>query len=169
MFTPKFLGYSLLLCLAVGAAPAGATEPLSQESMTRLKELIRTAEVDDETRAEMILRLANLYVEEGRVVYAGEMEAGGEDHAASQVWIERSIKLFEQITARYPQFARADEIIDVTDEPNHDELCRREQEVFLRAIRENTDLSAHWQSAIDSLRIVLAADLSFREGRTVKL
>ncbi|GDX81614.1 hypothetical protein LBMAG42_34250 [Deltaproteobacteria bacterium] len=93
----------------MGAAPAGATEPLSQESMTRLKELIRTAEVDDETRAEMILRLANLYVEEGRVVYAGEMEAGSEDHAASQVWIERSIKLFEQITARYPQFARADE------------------------------------------------------------
>jgi predicted dehydrogenase len=66
-------------------------------------------------------------------------------------------------------FARADDLIDVTDEPDHDELCRREQEVFLKAIRENTDLSAHWQSAIDSLRIVLAADLSFREGRTVKL
>ena len=25
-----------------------------------------------------------------------------------------------------------DELIDVTDEPNHDELCKREQEVFLR-------------------------------------
>jgi predicted dehydrogenase len=66
-------------------------------------------------------------------------------------------------------FARTDEVLDVNDEPDHDELCRREQEVFLRAIRENTDLTAHWQSAIDSLRIVLAADLSFREGRTVKL
>ena len=66
-------------------------------------------------------------------------------------------------------FARADDIIDVTDEPNHDELCRREQDVFLRAIRADTDLSAHWQSAIDSLRIVLAADQSFREGRTIKL
>ena len=43
------------------------------------------------------------------------------------------------------------------------------QEVFLRAIRENTDLSAHWQSAIDSLRIVLAANQSFRERRTVTL
>ena len=67
------------------------------------------------------------------------------------------------------QFAKSDELIDVTDEPSHDELCRREQEVFLRAIRDDTDLTAHWQSAIDSLRIVLAADLSFREGRTVKL
>jgi predicted dehydrogenase len=66
-------------------------------------------------------------------------------------------------------FAQPDELIDVNDEPTHDELCRREQEVFLRAIREDTDLSAHWQSALDSLRIVLAADQSFREGRTVKL
>ena len=66
-------------------------------------------------------------------------------------------------------FARADDLIDVNDEPDHDELCRREQEVFLQAVRENTDLTAHWQSAIDSLRIVIAADQSFREGRTVKL
>jgi predicted dehydrogenase len=66
-------------------------------------------------------------------------------------------------------FTRRDETIDVNDEPNHDELCRREQEVFLQSIRENRDLSDHWQSAIDSLRIVLAADLSFREGRTVTL
>jgi predicted dehydrogenase len=80
-----------------------------------------------------------------------------------------SIRLHHALRGPDGQFAQADEIIDVTDEPNHDELCRREQEVFLRAIRENTDLSAHWQSAIDSLRIVLAADLSFREGRTVKL
>ena len=66
-------------------------------------------------------------------------------------------------------FARADEIIDVEDEPDHDELCRREQEVFLRAIRREIDLAEHWQSAIDSLRIVLAADQSFREGRTIAL
>jgi predicted dehydrogenase len=67
------------------------------------------------------------------------------------------------------QFLRADEIIAVAEEPDHDELCRREQELFLRAIRNDTDLSAHWQSALDSLRIVLAADQSFREGRTVTL
>ena len=67
------------------------------------------------------------------------------------------------------KFLQADEVIPVRDEPTHDELCRREQEHFLRAIREKTDLSAHWQSALDSLRIVLAADQSFREGRTIKL
>ena len=66
-------------------------------------------------------------------------------------------------------FARADEIIAVPDEPDHDELCFREQVFFLDAIRGRIDLSVHWQSAIDSLRIVLAADQSFREGRTVRL
>jgi predicted dehydrogenase len=66
-------------------------------------------------------------------------------------------------------FTKRDQLVDVNDEPNHDELCHREQEVFLHAIRENRDLTEHWQSAIDSLRIVLAADQSFREGRTVKL
>ncbi len=66
-------------------------------------------------------------------------------------------------------FAREDEIVSVDDEPDHDELCRREQQVFLEAIRGKVDLAAHWQSAIDSLRVVLAADQSFREGRTVAL
>jgi len=66
-------------------------------------------------------------------------------------------------------FRRADEIIPVEDEPDHDELCRREQEMLLNAIRGAVSLEGHWQSAIDSLRIVLAADQSFREERTVKL
>lgn len=67
------------------------------------------------------------------------------------------------------KFTRTDEVIDVSDEPDHDELCRREQDVFLRAIRENVDLTDHLQSAIDSLRIVLAADRSRKEGRTIEL
>ncbi|MBP8273997.1 MAG: Gfo/Idh/MocA family oxidoreductase [Acidobacteria bacterium] len=66
-------------------------------------------------------------------------------------------------------FAREDEIIAVTDEPDHDELCYREQQMLLQAIRGELDLTSHWQSAIDSLRIVLAADQSAREGRTVRL
>ncbi len=65
-------------------------------------------------------------------------------------------------------FARTDETIDIADAPDHDELCRREQLVFLQAIRGGINLETHWQAAIDSLRIVLAADQSFREGRTIK-
>jgi predicted dehydrogenase len=66
-------------------------------------------------------------------------------------------------------FARTDEVIRVDDEPGHDELCRREQQMFLDAIRGHVDLEAHWQAAADSLRIVLAADRSYREERTVSL
>ncbi len=66
-------------------------------------------------------------------------------------------------------FARADEVIRVDDEPSHDELCRREQQVFLKAIRGEFDLESHWQAAADSLRIVLAADQSAREGHTIRL
>ncbi|HEY5552126.1 MAG TPA: Gfo/Idh/MocA family oxidoreductase [Opitutaceae bacterium] len=80
-----------------------------------------------------------------------------------------SLLLHHAATAPDGTFTRADEIFDVTDEPDHDGLCLREQQLFLRAIREGTDLTAHLQSAIDSLRIVLAADQSFKEGRTIHL
>ncbi len=61
-------------------------------------------------------------------------------------------------------FAKADEWIQIEDEPGHDELCRREQEFFLRAIREDIDLSGHMETAIKSLKIVLAADRSSHTG-----
>jgi predicted dehydrogenase len=66
------------------------------------------------------------------------------------------------------KFAKADERIDTTDEPDHQELCNREQRYFLQAIREDLDLTEHLQDAINSLRIVLAADESVRTGRVVK-
>jgi len=66
-------------------------------------------------------------------------------------------------------FVRADEWIDTREEPDHDALCLREQEYLLRAIREDLDLTAHWEDAVNSLRIVLAADQAAREGRTIEL
>ncbi|TAK12155.1 MAG: Gfo/Idh/MocA family oxidoreductase [Acidobacteria bacterium] len=80
-----------------------------------------------------------------------------------------ALRIHHAEVAENGQFARPDEIVPVPDEPDHDELCRREQVFFLDAIRGRADLESHWQSAIDSLRIVLAADQSFREGRTVRL
>jgi predicted dehydrogenase len=67
------------------------------------------------------------------------------------------------------KFARPDEIIDCADEPDHDGLCAREQEVFLNAIVNDIDLTDHMEDAINSLRIVLAADEAFRTGRMVDL
>lgn len=66
-------------------------------------------------------------------------------------------------------FAHQDRFISAADEPDHDALCAREQDFFLRAIREDLDLTEHWDSARQSLKIVLAADQSIRENRPVEL
>jgi predicted dehydrogenase len=67
------------------------------------------------------------------------------------------------------RFAQRDEIIDMHGEPDHDTLCELEQRFLLQAIREDQDLSAHMNDAVNSLRIVLAADESVRSGRTIEL
>lgn len=67
------------------------------------------------------------------------------------------------------EFAREDEWITVEDEPDHFALCRLEQQFFARAIFEGTDLALHQQQAIESLAVVLAADLAVREQRMVNI
>lgn len=67
------------------------------------------------------------------------------------------------------QFRKKDKLVDTTDEPTHDELCRLEQEYLLRAIKEDIDLTDHMRDAVNSLKIVLAADESFRTGKVVEL
>ena len=66
-------------------------------------------------------------------------------------------------------FTRKDEILDTTDEPDHQGLCDLEQEFFLKTIREDLDITSHLDDATNSLRIVLAADESVRTGKTVEL
>ena len=62
-----------------------------------------------------------------------------------------------------------DEFIDLDDEPDHDELCRREQLFFLDGITGKADLTEHQNSAIRASEIVLAADHSFRTGQMIQL
>jgi len=65
--------------------------------------------------------------------------------------------------------AKADELFRMDEEPGHDELCRREQLFLLNAIRKDSDLSDHMDDAVNSLRIVLAADESVRKKKVVTL
>ncbi len=67
------------------------------------------------------------------------------------------------------EFVKADELLNMDDEPDHQELCDREQEFFLKAIREDLDLGESMDAALDSLRIVLAAEESMETGRIVTL
>ena len=66
-------------------------------------------------------------------------------------------------------FIKKDDFISTIEEPDHDGLCLLEQEYFLKAIVEDFDISDHLRDAVNSLRIVLAADESFRTGRTISL
>jgi predicted dehydrogenase len=65
--------------------------------------------------------------------------------------------------------ARQDDILTMEDEPDHQELCNREQQVFYDAIANDRDMTKHVADAVDSLRIVLAADESVRTGKIVEL
>ncbi len=66
-------------------------------------------------------------------------------------------------------FTRPDVLVDTSGEPSHDELCALEQQFLLEAIRGDRDLAGHVQDAVSSLKIVLAADVAAREGRTLAL
>ena len=66
-------------------------------------------------------------------------------------------------------FSKKDEVIVTEDEPDHQGLCNLEQQFLYNAIINNSDLSDHLNDAVNSLRIVLAADESFRTGKPVEL
>jgi predicted dehydrogenase len=74
-----------------------------------------------------------------------------------------------QILWHHADMSKPDERIDMTDEPDHDALCEREQLYLLRAIDEDLDLSDHMDDGVKSLRIVMAADESVRTGNVVHL
>lgn len=97
------------------------------EEMEFAKELLQDDALQGERRAEMLLRLAELYFEEGRDIYLSEMGAYEKafdacfndpncdstvmqpDNAESAKWQQKSIKLYRMILENYPTFARADE------------------------------------------------------------
>lgn len=62
-----------------------------------------------------------------------------------------------------------DQVIPVVDKPDHDEICRLEQLYLLDAIRNDRDIGEGMEAAVNSLKIVLAADRSIKEGRMIEL
>lgn len=62
-----------------------------------------------------------------------------------------------------------DTLIDLPDEPGHQDLCDAEQAYLLDAIANDADLTRHMTDAVQSLAICLAADHSIRTGYPVAL
>lgn len=74
-----------------------------------------------------------------------------------------------QILRHYADMSKPDERIDVSDEPDHNALCEREQLYLLKAIEEDFDLTDHMNDGVKSLKIVLAADESIHTQQVVTL
>ena len=95
-----------------------------------------------------------------------EATAAGSDDIDSHTKTN-CIRLHHSAIDANNEFVSPDEFINTEDEPDHQALCDREQAYLLRAIQDDLDLSAHMHDAVNSLRIVLAAEESFRTGQTV--
>jgi predicted dehydrogenase len=94
--------------------------------------------------------------------------AGGSEDIDSHTKTN-SIRLHHSEIDGNNEFVKPDEMINTEDEPDHQALCDREQAFLLRAIQQDLDLTNHMNDAVNSLRIVLAADESVRTGQIVQL
>lgn len=94
--------------------------------------------------------------------------SGNSDNVAAHTKTE-SLRFHHAALDANGQFVEADSWINTEEEPDHQELCNREQCYFLHAIRQDTDLTDHVQDAINSLRIAFACDESVRTGKVVML
>lgn len=80
-----------------------------------------------------------------------------------------SIKVHYAALDDQDRFVKQDSWIDLVDEPDHQELCNREQRYFLKSILDDIDLTNPTDDAINSLRIAFACDESVKTGQTVML
>jgi predicted dehydrogenase len=94
--------------------------------------------------------------------------SGKSDSVESHTKTE-SLKLHHADLDGKNNFTKKDEWINLQDEPDHQELCNREQRYFRKAIQEDIDLTDHMQDAVNSLRIAFACDESVRTGKVVML
>lgn len=103
-----------------------AREKRHQE-MEMAKQMLSGGGLEGEQKASMMLRLADLYFQEGRDIYFVEMREYEKkfdacfeddscdtskmqpDNSESNKWQKQSIKLYRQILTNYPTYARADE------------------------------------------------------------
>jgi len=62
-----------------------------------------------------------------------------------------------------------DQLIEMKDEPGHQDLCDAQAAFMIDAIKTDADLSKHMDDAVQSLVICLAADESIRSGQPMTL
>lgn len=104
----------------------------------------------------------------------GEIETESSEDVSDSADIDQhtktnALKIHSAEVDEDKNFAKPDEIMSMAEEPDHQELCDREQKFFLKAIREDLDLTESMNAAVNSLRIVLAAEESIQTEKAVTL
>jgi predicted dehydrogenase len=102
------------------------------------------------------------------IVASEAAKAGNSDNIESHTKTE-SIRVHYADINSNQQFLKPDEWVNLQDEPDHQELCNREQRYFLKAILEDIDLTDSIEDGVNSLRIAIACDESVRTGEIIKL
>lgn len=102
-------------------------------------------------------------------IVAKEAGSAGKSDSVHDHTKTESLRLHYADINERNEFIAPDEWIDLTDEPDHQELCNREQAYFLKAIQEDTDLTQHINDAVNSLKIAFACDESVKTGQVVRL
>ena len=102
-------------------------------------------------------------------IVAKDAGATGKSDSVEAHTKTESIRVHHSDIDQQSNFTKQYDCINRTDEPDHQELCNREQRYFLKAIQEDIDLTDHVQDAINSLRIAFACDESVKTGRVVEL
>ncbi|WP_286736082.1 MULTISPECIES: Gfo/Idh/MocA family protein [Sphingobacterium] len=95
-------------------------------------------------------------------------DEGKSDSVASHTQTESLRVHYADLNAAN-EFTKVDEWVNLSDEPDHQELCNREQLFFQQAIVDNLDLSDSMEDAVNSLRIALACDEAVKTRRMIKL
>lgn len=102
-------------------------------------------------------------------IVANEASKDGKSDSVEAHTKTESIRVHHSSIDSQNKFTQEDEWINVADEPDHQELCNREQRFFYNAIAQDWDLSKSMDDALNSLKIALACDESVKTGGIVKL
>lgn len=102
-------------------------------------------------------------------IVAKEASGTGKSDSVESHTKTESIRCHNSTLDKKNRFVKKDTWINLEDEPDHQELCTREQSYFYKAIEEDIDLSVHIEDAVNSLRIAFACDESVLTGKMINL
>ncbi|WP_341224609.1 Gfo/Idh/MocA family oxidoreductase [uncultured Arcticibacterium sp.] len=102
-------------------------------------------------------------------IVAKDAESSGKSDDIDSHSKTQSLKVHYADIDKENNFKKEDEWIILDDEPDHQELCNREQQYFLKAIQEDLDLTEHINDAVNSLKVAFACDKSVKTGEMVDI